>query len=178
HASDPAHHAADAGCPRLVAVASASPALLPLDRTEVERLSRKRNEPDWLRDARLAALDALRPEDWPTGAEEEWRRFSLQGLPAGPLVVDEPPGPPSEYSAIPLEAAHKGVIFDRFTDALKAHPELVRRSLASTGTLKSHTAFRALNGAAFAHGSTFVYVPAGVTLEAPGPGHKHRASRT
>ena len=130
-------------------VATEPTALLPLDRTEVERLSRRRGEPDWLRDARLAALASLRPEDWPTGAEEEWRRFPLQGLPAGPLVVEEPPGPPSEYSAIPLEAAHKGVIFDRFTDALKAHPELVRRALTSSGTLKSHAAFRALNAAAF-----------------------------
>jgi len=103
-----------------VAVAIAPTALLPLDRTEVERLSRKRSEPDWLRDARLASLASLRPEDWPTGAEEEWRRFSFQGLPAGPLVVEEPPGPPSEYSAIPLEAAHNGVIFDRFGDALAA----------------------------------------------------------
>jgi Fe-S cluster assembly protein SufD len=161
-----------------VAVATAPSALLPLDRTEVERLSRNRNEPDWLRDARLAALASLRPEDWPTGAEEEWRRFPLQGLPAGPLVVAEPPGPPSEYSAIPLEAAHKGVIFDRFTDALKAYPDLVRRSLASSGTLNSHSAFRALNGAAFAHGSTFVYVPAGVTVELPLQVQKHWGAGT
>jgi Fe-S cluster assembly protein SufD len=156
-----------------VAVATAPTALLPLDRTEVERLSRARNEPEWLRDARLAALASLRPEDWPSGADEEWRRFPLQGLPAGPLVVEEPPGPPSEYSAIPLEAAHNGVIFDRFGDALKAHPELVRRSLASGGTLKSHAAFRALNAAAFAHGSTFVYVPAGVAVELPLQVQKH-----
>src|SRR5439155_18932557 len=170
---EPAHHAADAGCHRLVTVATEPTARVPPDRTEVERLSRRRDEPDWLRDARLAALASLRPEDWPTGAEEEWRRFPLQGLPAGPLVVAEPPGPPSEYSAIPLEAAHKGVIFDRFADALKAHPELVRRSLTSSGTLKSHSAFRALNGAAFAHGSTFVYVPAGVAVELPLQVQKH-----
>ena len=161
-----------------MAVAIAPTALLPLDRTEVERLSRARNEPDWLREARLSALASLRPEDWPTGAEEEWRRFPLRGLPVGPLVVAEPPGPPSEYSAIPIEAARKGVIFDRFTDALKAHPDLVKRSLASSGTLKSHTAFRALNGAAFAHGSTFVYVPAGVTVELPLQVQKHWGAGT
>ena len=81
-----------------MAVATAPTALLPLDRTEVERLSRRRGEPDWLRDWRLAALAGLRPEDWPTGSEEEWRRFPLRGLPAGPLVVEEP-HPPSEYSS-------------------------------------------------------------------------------
>ena len=164
-----------------MAVATAPTALLPLDRTEVERLSRQRSEPDWLRDARLAALVSLRPEDWPTGAEEEWRRFPLTGLPAGPLVVAEPPGPPSEYSAIPLEAARKGVIFDRWTDALRDHPALVRRAVdgAARGAgLRSHAAFRALNGAAFAHGSTFVYVPEGVAVELPLQVQKHWAAGT
>ncbi|HEV2009459.1 MAG TPA: SufD family Fe-S cluster assembly protein [Candidatus Limnocylindria bacterium] len=159
-----------------MALATAPTALLPLDRTEVERLSRRRGEPDWLRDWRLEALASLRPEDWPTGAEEEWRRFPLQGLPTGPLVVDEPPGPPSEYSAIPVGAAHKGVVFDRWTDAVTAHPDLVRKALGTNAGLKSHAAFRALNAAAFAHGSTFVYVPAGVHVELPLHVQKHWAA--
>ena len=120
-----------------MAVAIAPTALLPLDRTEVERLSHRRGEPGWLLEWRLAALAALRPEDWPTGAEEEWRRFPLHGLPAGPIVVDDPPGPPSEYSSVPVAAARKGVIFDRWIDAVKAHPDLVkifgRRPLTSDG---------------------------------------------
>ncbi|HEY8830599.1 MAG TPA: hypothetical protein VIM83_08385, partial [Candidatus Limnocylindria bacterium] len=123
-----------------MAVAVAPTALLPLDRSSVERLSRSRNEPDWLLEWRLQALAKLRPEDWPTGADEEWRRFPLTGLPGGPLVVDEPPGPPSYYSSVPVDAAHKGVVFDRWQDALKAHPELVRRSLGTNDGLASHAA--------------------------------------
>jgi Fe-S cluster assembly protein SufD len=161
-----------------LALGTAPNALLPLDPTEVERLSRRRNEPDWLRDWRLAALARLQPEDWPTGAEEEWRRFPLRGLPSGPLVVDEPPGPPSEHSAIPVEAARKGVVFDRWIDAVKDHPELVRTALGDNDGLKSHAAFRALNAAAFAHGSTFVYVPAGVEVELPLHVQKHWAAGT
>jgi Fe-S cluster assembly protein SufD len=161
-----------------VALATAPTALLPLDRTEVERLSRRRGEPDWLLEWRLAALAKLRPEDWPTGAEEEWRRFPLTGLPAGPLVVDEPAGPPSEYSAIPVGAAHKGVIFDRWIDAVKHHPDLVQRALGDAAGPASHAAFRALNGAAFAHGSTFVHVPAGVDVELPLQVQKHWAAGT
>ncbi|MDP9245652.1 MAG: SufD family Fe-S cluster assembly protein [Chloroflexota bacterium] len=161
-----------------MAVATAPTALLPLDRTQVERLSRRRNEPDWLLDWRLAALDGLRPEQWPTGAEEEWRRFPLRGLPTGPLVVDEPPGPPSEYSAIPVEAARNGVVFDRWTDAVKSHPDLVRKALGANTGLPSHAAFRALNAAAFAHGSTFVYVPAGVQVELPLHVQKHWGAGT
>jgi len=81
---------------------------------------------------------------------QEWRRFSLQGLPTGPLVVDEPPGPPSHFSSMPVEAAHKGVVFDRWIDAVRDHPELVRKCLGDNGGLPSHAAFRALNRAAFA----------------------------
>ncbi|MHB8630643.1 MAG: SufD family Fe-S cluster assembly protein [Candidatus Limnocylindria bacterium] len=161
-----------------MAVALAPTALLPLDRSLVERLSRRRNEPGWMLESRLAALATLRPEDWPTGAEEEWRRFPLGGLPAGPLVVDEPPGPPSHFSAMPVEAAHHGVVFDRWQDAVNAHPELVRRALEGRGGIASHAAFRALNGAAFAHGSTFVHVPAGVQVELPLHVRKHWTAGT
>ena len=161
-----------------MALATAPSASLPLDRAEVERLSRRRDEPDWLRDWRLAALAKLRPEDWPTGAEEEWRRFPLQGLPGGPIIVEEPPGPPSHFSSMPVEAAHKGVVFDRWLDAVRDHPELVRKALGDNGGLPSHAAFRALNGAAFAHGSTFVYVPAGVSVELPLHVRKHWAAGT
>jgi Fe-S cluster assembly protein SufD len=159
-----------------VALATAPTALLPLDRSLVERLSRRRDEPDWLLDWRLASLASLRPEHWPTGAEEEWRRFPLLGLPAGPLVVDEPPGPPSEYSAIPVQAARAGVVFDRWIDAVKHHPALVKRALTADDGITSHAAFRALNRAAFAHGSTFVYVPAGVEVELPLHVQKHWAA--
>lgn len=161
-----------------MAVALAPTALLPLDRSSVERLSRRRGEPEWLLEWRLAALAKLRPEDWPTGAEEEWRRFPLRGLPAGPLVVDEPPGPPSHFSAMPVEAAHRGVVFDRWLDAMTQHPELVHRALGTNEGLASHAAFRALNAAAFAHGSTFVYVPAGVAVELPLHVQKHWAAGT
>lgn len=161
-----------------MAIATAPTALLPLDRSSVERLSRRRAEPEWLLAARLVALDGLRPEHWPTGSEEEWRRFPLTGLPAGPLVAEEPAGPPSEHSAIPVEAAHHGVIFDRFIDAVRDHPDTVRAALGQPGGagLASHAAFRALNAAAFAHGSTFVHVPAGVTVELPLQVRKHWAA--
>ena len=161
-----------------MAVALAPTALLPLDRSSVERLSHQRNEPAWLLEWRLLALAKLQPGDWPTGAEEEWRRFPLTGLPAGPLIVDEPPGPPSEYSSVPVESARNGVVFDRWIDAVKAHPDLVRQALGANEGLPSHAAFRALNAAAFAHGSTFVHVPAGVHVELPLQVHKHWARGT
>ncbi|MGH2500572.1 MAG: hypothetical protein ACRDF0_10855, partial [Candidatus Limnocylindria bacterium] len=62
------------------------PATLPLDRETVERLAAQGAEPDWLRDARLAAAARFSPDAWPTGQEEEWRRFPLAGLPQGALA--------------------------------------------------------------------------------------------
>ena len=149
------------------------PPLLSLDTGQVERLARWRNEPSWLLEARLRSLARFTPDTWPTGLEEEWRRFPLADLPRADLIR-EPDGsdPPGEYSAIPIEAAHRGVVFDRWVDAMRDHPELVRTWLDKGEGIKSHDAFRALNGAAFAHGSTFLYVPAGVTVELPLHVHK------
>ena len=149
-------------------------ALLTLDGAEVERLSRSRDEPDWLRDFRVGALEWSGVEAWPTGLEEEWRRFPLDDIPRAALIADPVnPDRPSEYSAVPVEAAHRGVVFDRWIDAVREHPDLVRRWLGDGDGIASHAAFRALNGAAFAHGSTFLYVPAGVEVELPLQVHKH-----
>lgn len=149
-------------------------ALLSLAAGQVEQLARWRNEPAWLLEARLRSLARFTAESWPTGLEEEWRRFPLTDLPRTALIR-EPDGsdPPSEYGSVPVEAAHKGVIFDRWIDAIRDHPDLVRRWLGTGEGIASHAAFRALNGAAFAHGSTFLYVPAGVTVELPLQVHKH-----
>jgi len=159
-----------------LAVAPADPriALLTLDRESVERLSRSRDEPEWLREFRLRALERSGPDAWPTGLEEEWRRFPLDGIPLAPLIGEPAAADrPSEYSAVPVEAAHRGVVFDRWIDAVREHPDLVRRWLGDGAGIASHAAFQALNGAAFAHGSTFLYVPAGVEVELPLQVHKH-----
>ncbi len=148
---------------------------LPLDREMVERLGQWRGEPGWLREARLRSLASYTPEAWPTGLEEEWRRFALDGLPRGPLADEaDRSNPPSEYTAIPLEAARRGVVFDRWIDAVRDHPDLVRRWLPEDGGgPSSHAAFRGLAGAAFAHGSTFLYVPPDVSVELPLMVRKH-----
>lgn len=157
-----------------MAIATAAPtvALLPLDRADVERLSRSRGEPDWLLEHRLQALERYAAAPWPSGLEEEWRRFPLADLPRAALVQETVQDPPSEYSSVPVEAARRGVVFDRWIDAVRDHPELVRRWLDDGSGIASHTVFRALGGAAFGHGSTFLYVPAGVEVELPLHVHK------
>ncbi len=149
---------------------------LPLDRDTVERLSVGRDEPRWLLADRLAALERYVPDSWPTGQEEEWRRFKLDGLPASPLADDLATDPPAEYGSVPVEASHRGVVFARWVDAVRDHPDLVRRWLPDGEGLPSHAAFRALNGAAYSRGSTFLHVPEGVEVELPLYVHKRWAA--
>ncbi len=153
--------------------------LLPLDRDTVERLSVGRREPDWLRDARLAALARYDEAAWPTGREEEWRRFPLKDLPAARLAdLIDVEHPPSEYGSVPLDAARHGLVFDRMLNVAREHPDLVRRWLPTGEGIASHTPFRALAEALFAHGSTFLYVPAGLHVELPLEVHKRWAAGT
>lgn len=49
-------------------------------REAVEELSRRKNEPDWLREARLGAWDVYERLPMPARTDEEWRRTDLRGL--------------------------------------------------------------------------------------------------
>jgi Fe-S cluster assembly protein SufD len=137
-----------------------------LDRQTVEQHSLRRNEPEWLREARLSALEGFTPESWPTGQEEEWRRFPLKDLPEGPLLstLDHLPG--IQFKLEP-EAAAQGVIFKGLLRASLDNPDLVRPHIAPGDGIPSHAAFRAIADALWSAGSTFVHVPADVVVEMP-----------
>jgi Fe-S cluster assembly protein SufD len=146
---------------------------LPLDREPVERLSVGRDEPQWLLDGRMAALERYLDTPWPSGHEEEWRRFPLTDLPKAHLAdIIDTKNPPSEYGSVPVSASRHGLIFDRMLTVARDHPDLVKRWLPSGEGITSHGAFRALADALFAHGSTFLYVPAGLHVELPLEVHK------
>lgn len=50
-------------------------------RAAVEELSHRRSEPDWLRQARIAAWEAYERLPMPTRNDEEWRRTDIRALP-------------------------------------------------------------------------------------------------
>ncbi len=137
-----------------------------LDPKTVEQHSLRRDEPQWLRDARLEAAARLGPDSWPTGQEEEWRRFPLKDLPEGPLVstLDHLPG--IQFKLEP-EAAAQGVIFKGLLRASLDNPDLVRPHIAPGDGIPSHAAFRAIADALWSAGSTFVHVPADVIVDRP-----------
>ena len=150
----------------MASTATLSPVPLLLDRDTVEQHSLRRKEPAWLRDARLAAVERFTPESWPTGQEEEWRRFPLKNLPEGSLVsaLDHLPG--IQFKLEP-EAAAQGVIFKGLLRASLDNPELVRPHIAPGEGIPSHAAFRAIADALWSAGSTFVHVPADVVVSMP-----------
>jgi len=152
---------------------------LPLDRATVERLSVGRSEPAWLLEDRLAAVERFEAATFPTGQEEEWRRFPLKDLPKIRVAeLLDVAHPPSEYGSVPLDASHKGLVFDRWSSAVRDHPDLVRKWLPDGEGMPSHAAFRAWAGALYGHGSTFLYVPAGLHVELPLMVHKRWAAGT
>ena len=152
---------------------------MPLDHETVERLSVGRGEPKWLLEDRLAALERFEAATFPTGQEEEWRRFPLKDLPKVRVAeLLDVAHPPSEYGSVPLDASHKGLVFDRWSSAVRDHPDLVRKWLPDGEGMPSHASFRAWAGALYGHGSTFLYVPAGLHVELPLMVHKSWAAGT
>ena len=137
-----------------------------LDPETVEQHSLRRKEPDWLRAARLDAALRFIPEAWPSGQEEEWRRFPLKDLPEGPLVSELDHLPGIQFKLEP-EATAAGVIFKGLLRASLDNPELVRPYIAPGDGIPSHAAFRAIADALWSAGSSFVHVPAGVHVKQP-----------
>lgn len=138
----------------------ASRTSLPLDRTSVERFGHRRGEAEWLIGTRLAAADRyLAPAAWPTGLEEEWRRFPLEALPSGPLL-----GAVSATAYAGTVAP--GVIFGSLAESAATHADLVAPWLSHDEGIGTHIAFRALVGALWSDGS-FLHVPAETAVQGP-----------
>ena len=131
---------------------------LPLDRSTVERFGLARAEPEWLVASRAAAAARYTADAWPTGAEEEWRRFPLTDLPQGPLV-----GATAETV---YRAPHDILVGDLALLA-RTHEDAVRPWISTgPGRYATHIAFEALAGALWSAGS-FCRIPAGLTADAP-----------
>ncbi|MBI2774064.1 MAG: SufD family Fe-S cluster assembly protein [Chloroflexi bacterium] len=132
----------------------------PLDPEWVERSAVERGEPDLLRRSRRSAAERAAAVPWPTGQEEEWRRFPPAQIPPTPLT-----GATATASYI-AAGLPKGVYIADLATAVRERPDLVERWLDTGGRVPTHSAMTALADALWTTG-TFVYVPRGVTLRAP-----------
>ena len=119
------------------------------------------DEPGWLRTLRTDWWTRVEADPWPTGAEEEWRRTSLDGLPRdGGLLLD---APIASHELDPALSA-RGVIFSDLATAVREHGDLLKGRLGKYDTLPAQMPFWGRSLAAWT-GGTFLYVPAGVAID-------------
>ncbi len=142
-------------------VSAALPTLRqPLDPDVVERFSVGRGEPEWLGRSRRAAAEHANDLPWPTGHEEEWRRFPPASIPSSPLM--------GALSTVTRgrDELPKGVYVGDLDVAVRERPDLVERWIDAGRKIPTHDAVRAVADALWTAG-TLVYVPRGVAVRVP-----------
>ncbi|ELZ86531.1 ABC-type transport system involved in Fe-S cluster assembly, permease protein II [Haloferax elongans ATCC BAA-1513] len=135
-------------------------AQLPANLSEetVREISDARDEPEWLLEARLEALDALDELDLPDVIQTPGRRWTnLEALDFESLVD------PLNQSDETVREAPDDVVVLPFTEALDEHGDLIEERFGSVIDLEENY-LTALSAALFTTG-TFVYVPEGVDAQ-------------
>ncbi|MFB6090532.1 MAG: Fe-S cluster assembly protein SufD [Halobellus sp.] len=133
---------------------------LPSDLTEatVREISGTRDEPEWLLERRLEALEALGELELPDVIQTPGRRWTnLEALDFESLVD------PLDQVDETERTSPEGVEVLTFTEALDEHPDLVESAFGSTIDPEENY-LTALSAALFTTG-TVVYVPEGVDAE-------------
>jgi Fe-S cluster assembly protein SufD len=124
----------------------------------VEKISEQRDEPEWLLERRLAALDALDALELPDVIQTPGRRWTnLEELDFENLVD------PLDQSDTTERVEAEGATVLSFVEALDEHEELVKEHFGSIVDAEENY-LTALSAALFTTG-TVVYVPEGVDAE-------------
>jgi Fe-S cluster assembly protein SufD len=164
-------------------------------RDQVEILTARKGEAEWLRDARMHAHGVYAATPLPSTRLEDWRytdirkfikldAFSLAeergpaeagDLPAGLAALMAESGEASArlvqvdasvvLRELPEELAAQGVVFTSLEAAAREHPALVQKHFG-TAITPDDGKFAALNSA-FWTGGAFLYVPRDVQVEVP-----------
>jgi Fe-S cluster assembly protein SufD len=169
-------------------------ASIPLTRDVVIDLSERLQEPDWLREKRLAAWQRAESMPMPTLTDEAWRRTDIRilhwneamHLPApgsgsladvprelyAPLIGEEQGGLLvfSQGQLVHSEFAdtlkQQGVIFSDLSTAAREHPELVQKWLGTKAVTGDEDKIAALTAALWTNG-VLLYVPQNTIVELP-----------
>ena len=162
-------------------------------RADVEALSDKNNEPQWLRDLRLKSWEIYEATPMPQ-MEEEWRRTDYSHIhwdeaqsivqPNGatsdvvpaknlePLTGDKQGGllvfvdGKIVHYEVADELTQQGVIFTDLNTAVAEHGDLVQKYLMTQAVKPEDGKFASLHGALW-HFGVFVHVPRGKVAELP-----------
>lgn len=172
---------------------SSTPQAPSYNRADVEALSEKNNEPQWLRDLRLQAWDVYEATPMPQ-MEEEWRRTDYRHIhwdeadnliqangatsevvPAKnlePLTSDKQGGllvfvdGKVVHHEVADELTEQGVIFTDLMTAVHEYSDLVQKHLMTQAVKINDGKFASLHGALWNYG-VFVHVPRNQAVELP-----------
>lgn len=161
---------------------------------EVEALSEARNEPQWLRESRLAAWELYEEMPMPSQSDEDWRRtdyrhvrwgeadklvsangVSLAQVPKEnrePLIGDEQGGllvfvdGKLVHYDISETLTQQGIVFTDLETACRDYEALVRYNLMTKAVKPGDGKFAALHAALWTHG-VFLHVPRHKVVELP-----------
>lgn len=161
-------------------------------RDDVVALSEQNNEPQWLREARLAAWETYEATPMPH-LEEEWRRTNYRSIRwdeadvrvsangatkdavprknLEPLVGEQQGGliviidGKVVHSEVPAALIDSGVVFTDMATAVQEHSDLVQQNIGKA-VQPEMGKFAALNAALWSYGA-FVYVPRSKVAEVP-----------
>lgn len=169
-----------------------------LNRSIVTQISEQKNEPGWMTDFRLKALEIfeqlplpswggnlselpiddiyyyIKPlenqkRSWDDVPENIKETFKKLGIPRAEQKFLAGVGAQFEseviYKNLKKEWADKGVVFDDIHTGLRDYPELFKKYF-STVVSSNDNKFAALNSAVWSGGS-FVYIPAGISVDMP-----------
>lgn len=164
-------------------------------RERVVDLAARHAEPQWLKEVRLAAWESYLQTPAPTPRDATWHRTDASGLDLSALIAldfarngrasephewlkpvlahfSERAGVVSQAAHAPLymelsqEASEKGVIFCEMGLAVDQHEELLKQYLSIPANAEQDGKFGLMTKSLFNCG-LFLYVPAGVKIEAP-----------
>jgi len=165
---------------------------LPYNADNIEQFSKDRNEPDWMRDFRLHALNKAETLEMPKPDKTKIHNWNLADFNAGYKTgdaistigelpeqlqdyVDEENVPASlliqrnhsvAYATLSKDLQDKGVIFTDIFTALREHSDLVKKYYMTDAVSVDEHRLTALH-AALMNGGIFIYVPENVQIEEP-----------
>jgi Fe-S cluster assembly protein SufD len=168
-------------------------AVVPLTGDDVDALSVRLGDPDWLAKKRAEAWVTAVSLPMPTVNDEAWRRTDIRSLrwdevmklPEGEAEIDVVPA--NLYAPLIGEAQggllvfvngrlvkselsdvlkKQGVIFTDLVTASKDHPDLVQKYFMTQAVLQDEDKISALEAALWTHG-TFLFVPRNVSVDLP-----------
>lgn len=162
---------------------------LPFDEKYVSDFSSKNNEPAWMKELRVEALDLAERLELPKPDKTKitrWNFTEFKHLADGDKIENLNDAPDAlksfidvdnenviilrnqnvAYSSLNKALADKGVILTDIFSALENHGELVKKYFMTDGVQVNEHKLTALH-AALMNGGVFVYVPKGVKVEEP-----------